>query len=116
MKEHHQFVASEVTNVDEQVRESLNEMLQLWNRMKTSEMDEAGDDADRFQMTFYMFMEHVEKWVQPLQQRPADAEEARLNPEFQKLFESLPDPLQIPFETELDAILADGDRHVDSTE
>jgi hypothetical protein len=113
-KEMAKEMTKEVLTMTEEVRQSLNEVLELWNRMKTSEMDEAGDDADRFQMTFYMLMEHVEKWVRSLKNRPVDAEEARANLDFQPLFESLPDALQIPFETELDAILANEDRQVDS--
>ncbi|KPV44573.1 hypothetical protein [Alicyclobacillus ferrooxydans] len=99
-----------------QVNEVLQEVLELWKRMKTSEMDDAADDADRFQMMFYAFVDHVADFVRTLPKKPADADEARLDPNFAPLFNALPEPLQIPFETELDAILAEAARDFDNTE
>lgn len=98
------------------VQELLTEVLELWSRMKRSDMDEAGDDADRFQMTFYEFTDAVREWVDTLSERPSDSEEARQHKDFVPLFDALPEPLQIPFETELDAILDDVHREADSSE
>lgn len=98
------------------VKETLDEVLFLWEEMKRSEADDAGDDADRFQMMFYAFVEHVRVWVAAMDGLPKDVDEARDQPMFAKLFDSLPDPLQIPFENELDTILTQGQRQVDSTE
>ncbi|OFW81087.1 MAG: hypothetical protein A2201_07785 [Alicyclobacillus sp. RIFOXYA1_FULL_53_8] len=98
------------------VMETLEEVLFLWEQMQSSHADDAGDDADRFQMMFYVFVEHVRAWVETMDDAPKDVDEARAQLEFAQLFELLPDPLQIPFETELEAILTNGQRHVDSTE
>jgi len=68
------------------------------------------------QTAFYEWMHQVRKWVRKLPRLPHDVDEARLHPEFTPLFQRLPDPLQIPFELELESILAADDREVDSTE
>lgn len=100
----------------EDVLQTLEEVLFLWEQMKQSDLDDAGDDADQFQHMFYVFTEHVRAWIAAMSQPPRDLESARLHPQFARLFEALPDPLLIPFETELDTILADEQRNVDSTD
>lgn len=105
-----------VKNVIDDVRKDLNDVLSLWQKMKTSDVEEAGEDADRFQAAFYQFVDRVRVWVAHLDNRPSDVEKAKLQPDFSMLFELLPDPLQIPFETELEIILSAESYEVDSTE
>jgi hypothetical protein len=98
------------------VRKDLNDVLSLWQKMKTSDVEEAGEDADRFQAAFYQFVDRVRVWVAHLENRPSDVEKAKLQSDFSMLFDLLPEPLQIPFETELEIILSAESYEVDSTE
>jgi len=98
------------------VAKSLADVLCLWNTMKISHMDDAADDADRFQMVFYEFVERVQDWVQSLDDAPVDTDGAREDSRFSALFDQLPEPLQLPFETELEMILSRVDRRVDNAE
>jgi len=98
------------------LQECLQDVLRNWNRMQTSDMDDAGEDADRFQTSFYRFISQVEIWVQNLDVRPPSVEVAKRTEGFKSLFESLPEMLNIPFETELEMILDNVIRTVDSTE
>jgi hypothetical protein len=105
-----------VKNVIDDVRKDLNDVLSLWQKMKTSDVEEAGEDADRFQAAFYQFVDRVRVWVANLDNRPSDVETAKLQSDFSMLFDLLPEPLQIPFETELEIILSAESYEVDSTE
>jgi hypothetical protein len=105
-----------VKNVIDDVRKDLNDVLSLWQKMKTSDVEEAGEDADRFQAAFYQFVDRVRVWVANLDNRPSDVETAKLQSDFSMLFDLLPEPLQITFETELEIILSAEYYEVDSTE
>lgn len=100
----------------EDVQRGLAEVLSLWRTMQSSDLEDAGADADRFQTAFYRFVDTVQGWVSGLNRRPEDVEAARNLPEIAELFDALPGPLQLPFETELEGILAGQTRRVDSTE
>lgn len=94
----------------------LAEVLELWEAMKHSDLEDAGDDADRFQMQFYVLMDRVREWIRVMNRRPEDAVTAQSDDRFAPLFNSLPGELQVPFELELDLALSDEDDSVDSTE
>lgn len=100
----------------EDVLQTLEETLGAWDQMKRSSMDDAGNDADRFQMMFYVLMEHIESWVDALDSVPEDAETARTWPQFAQIYEVLPEELQLPFDMELDRILSGKEQNIDSTE
>ena len=100
----------------DRVESALEATLTLWEAMKHSDVDDAGDDADRFQMEFYQFIDVLRDWAKSATDLPQDSEEAKQDPRLSPLFERMPSPLAIPFETELDEILADRIRHMDSTE
>lgn len=99
-----------------EVYQSFANVLSLWQQMNHSEPSEAGADADRFQLAFYEFIDHVRYWITSLAERPATLEEAWLHPDLAAIFDQLPGPLQIPFETELEVILSGENREIDSTE
>lgn len=96
--------------------DQLTAVLSLWEAMKHSDLDDAAEDADRFQTAFYTFTEAVLSYVKRLPSPPPNAEAARTSAEFAPLFELLPDELAIPFESELDTELAGRVRNVDATE
>lgn len=80
-------------------------MLENWNKMQRSELEEAQDDAERFELSFYDFMEEVEKWLKTLNKKPTNYEETTNLPEIKEIMEQLPVPLYINFETELELII-----------
>ncbi|WDL97158.1 hypothetical protein [Alicyclobacillus sp. ALC3] len=94
----------------------LTEVLELWEAMKHSSMEEAGDDADRFQMKFYLLMDAIRAWIRVVGRRPENATATQSDERFTRLISALPSELQIPFELELDSMLSDADYSVDSTE
>lgn len=99
-----------------EVHRVLTEVLELWEAMKQSDMEDAGDDADRFQSKFYVLMAAVGEWIRVMARRPKDVVAAQSDNRFAVLFTALPSELQIPFELELDVALCDADYSSDSTE
>ncbi|QQE79052.1 hypothetical protein [Alicyclobacillus sp. SO9] len=98
------------------VENVFSEVLTLWDAMKTSSPDEAAADADKFQMKFYEMIEKLRDWVKTLPHPPSDLEAAQDNALIAWLVEQMPDPLQIPFETELELILEGTERVNDTSE
>jgi hypothetical protein len=92
------------------------EVLELWEAMKQSDIEDAGDDADRFQTKFYVLMDSVREWIRVMTRRPEDIRAAQSDDRFAVLFTALPCELQVPFELELDSALSDADYSVDGTE
>jgi len=87
------------------VTEAFETMLANWQLMSRSDMDSAGDDADRFQDSFYQFIEEVKEWLEGLADKPRDLGAALAMPEIDAFVEQLPAPLYLNFETELELIL-----------
>lgn len=94
----------------------LAEVVELWETMKQSDMEDAGDDADRFQMKFYVLMDIIREWIAVMEPPPEDALAAQSDERFAKLVSALPSELQVPFELELDSALSGAEHSVDSTE
>lgn len=88
-----------------EVTEAFETMLANWSAMQRSDMDSAGDDADRFQDSFYQFIEEFKEWFTGLEDRPTDLGAALAMPEIDAFVEQLPGPLHLNFETELELIL-----------
>ena len=80
-------------------------MIDLWNKMSTSHMEDAGDDADMFERSFYELMDEVKSWLHSLENPPATMEEALAVKEIDEIYSELPSPLIINFETELEEII-----------
>jgi hypothetical protein len=87
------------------VTEAFKEMLENWSAMQRSDMDSAGDDADRFQDSFYRFIDELKEWIEQLTDQPRDLGAALAMPEIDAFVEQLPGPLYLNFETELELIL-----------
>jgi hypothetical protein len=102
----------------DRLQESFDTMLSNWNRMQASDLDEAGDDADRFQTSFYRFIDELRDYLHTLSQRPQTLVAALALPEITALSDQLPAPLLLNFETELELIVEqitrEEDKHFDT--
>ena len=87
------------------MQEAFEEMIRNWNRMGSSDMDEAGDAADRFERSFYLFIDEVKDWFAQRGTKPQSLDEALALPEMEAFAEELPGPLLLNFETELELIV-----------
>lgn len=84
------------------MEEALDTVLHNWQTMQTSDIDDAGDDAERFEQSFYRLIDKVAAFLAQLQKQPKDLEAALLLPELAALRARLPSPLQLNFDTELE--------------
>lgn len=84
---------------------ALKTMLDNWEKMKRSEEDEAEEDANQFEASFYAFMQEVRNWVEGLEQPPKTLEEAMQLATIEALVEQLPVEIMLNFETELELIV-----------
>ena len=100
--------------MNESVRETFSEMIGNWNRMQASDMDDAGDDADRFQRSFYEFVDELKVWFESRTQRPQSVDAAMALPEVEALLDELPGPLHLNLETELELIVEGLNREDDA--
>jgi hypothetical protein len=92
-------------SVPPRVREACDEMIDNWNGMGRSDMDAAGDAADRFQNSFYRFVDELREWLDQQPARPQSLGEALGLPAIAELADELPGPLLLNFETELELIV-----------
>ncbi|MGB8955303.1 MAG: hypothetical protein WCC10_08010 [Tumebacillaceae bacterium] len=91
--------------LNEQAQEALNEVVKNWRAMQSSDMDSAGDDADRFERSFYLFVDELRAWMEALEQKPKTLDQALQMPEIEAVFEELDAPLHLNLETELEVIV-----------
>jgi len=84
---------------------ALRTMLDNWEKMKRSEEDEAEEDANQFEASFYALMQEVRNWVDGLEQPPKTLEEAMQLEKIEELVEQLPVEIMLNFETELELIV-----------
>ncbi len=98
--------------LDEHTREKLEIALTHWSHMKESDVD----DADRFQIAFYHFIDDFTEWWQSQSNLPQEEYDACQLPEVRWIFEQLPSELRIPFEGELIELVEGRKREGDHTE
>ncbi|WP_134685178.1 hypothetical protein [Brevibacillus migulae] len=89
----------------EAVEQALKTTLHHWNKMKGSSEEEAEDEANQFEASFYKLMEEVRMWFNRLDNRPSTVEDALELPDIIEITEALPAELYLNFETELDLIV-----------
>ncbi|ASS74326.1 hypothetical protein CIG75_04565 [Tumebacillus algifaecis] len=89
----------------DKIQAAYDEMIANWNTMQSSDMDSAGDDADRFQSSFYRFIEELQEWLVTAEPKPRTVDAAMALPWLAELYEELPAPLMLNFETELELIV-----------
>lgn len=97
---------------ESRMNHALDETLECWRRMQSAEMDSAEAFADRFEASFYTFIDEVKAWYQALVTKPSQLEDLLELPPIAHCSEHLPGPLQLNFETELEYIL-DGITRID---
>lgn len=102
--------------MDSMIAEEFSVMLDHWERMAKSEFDDAEEDANRFQESFYRLMDMIRDWIESQNSRPRTVEEALQLPDLSPIAQKLPDPLYLNFETELELILEGQSRIPDTFE
>ncbi|PWK14338.1 hypothetical protein [Tumebacillus permanentifrigoris] len=81
-------------------------MQENWQRMQSSDFDNAAEDAERFEGSFYKFTEAVQAWIKSLEEpKPHDLAAVLELPEIQAFSDELPTPLMLNFETELELMM-----------
>ncbi len=83
-------------------------MLDNWNRMLSSEMDQAEEDADQFEASFYQFIDIFREWFFQREEKPQHIDEVLAITEVKDLIEQVPAPLMINVQTELEIMLEEG--------
>lgn len=82
--------------------EALDVVVHNWQTMQSSDPDDAGEDAERFEQSFYRFIDVVAAFLTDHAKRPKGLEEALDIPEISALRERIPAPLQLNFDTEVE--------------
>lgn len=100
--------------MDRSIIDGLGVVLDNWNRMQKSDMDEAGDDAEWFETSFYKWIDQLRVWYHGLERKPADLDAALALPEIVEITELLPVTLYLNFETELELIIEGQERSDDA--
>lgn len=78
------------------------EMLTFWQAMQSSDLDDAGDDAERFEQSFYRLIDALSIWLRLSGQGIQSVADVLSWPGIAALRESLPVPLQLNFDTEIE--------------
>ncbi|MGG1658575.1 hypothetical protein [Brevibacillus sp. NRS-1366] len=98
--------------MDATIEKALHTMLANWERMKKSHEDDAEDDANTFEASFYQLMETIRKWYGRLEPKPESLDEALLLPDLAEVMDQMPGEIILNFETELELIV-DGQTRVE---
>ncbi|MEJ8544355.1 hypothetical protein [Brevibacillus borstelensis] len=94
------------------IEKALGVMLENWDRLKKSQVDDAEEDANQFEASFYVLIEQIRAWFTRLEETPQSLDDAVLLPEMEKIVQRLPGELILNFETELELIV-DGETRVE---
>lgn len=89
----------------ENVSNALKMILEDWKMMQETEGDEGEEAAERFETHFYQFIDEFKRWFKSLDQQPQTLEELEEMDEVKSIQQSLPDPLQLNFMTEMEEII-----------
>ncbi|MBL0387738.1 hypothetical protein JJB07_13945 [Tumebacillus sp. ITR2] len=88
-----------------EMQETFDAMQENWRMMQSSDFDSAAEDAERFEGSFYKFIDAVRDWIEAMEQKPESLEKLLAMPELQPFSDELPAPLLLNFETELELIM-----------
>ncbi|OCT13967.1 hypothetical protein A8709_00030 [Paenibacillus pectinilyticus] len=91
--------------MDPKVKQALDITLHNWQTMTSYQSDEKEAVADQFQSSFYAFIETVREWVLREGNPHLSLDEMLENDMIQEIFDLLPAPLHLNFETEIELIL-----------
>ncbi len=87
------------------IKVALKNVLDNWNGMQGSQMDEAEEDADRFEASFYDFITEIKHYLLKMDRIPKKLETALKLPTIKRIVKALPTPLYLNFESELDLMI-----------
>lgn|GEM_PF-727687 len=96
------------------IEDALEITLHHWNQMKVSGEEEAENEANLFETSFYKLMEEVRTWFSSLEIRPSTLDDALELPDITAIIERLPAELHLNFETELELIVEGETREEDA--
>lgn len=91
--------------MDLKVKQALEITLHNWQAMTSYQSDEKEALADQFQSSFYVFIETVRDWVLRQDTLPLTLDEMLEIDMIQDIFDLLPAPLHLNFETEIELII-----------
>jgi hypothetical protein len=91
--------------MDPTVKQALDITLHNWQSMTSYQSDEKEAVADQFQSSFYVFIDTVRDWVLRQDPMPLTLDDMLEIDMIQDIFDLLPAPLHLNFETELELIL-----------
>lgn len=91
--------------MDPIVKQALEITLHNWQVMTSYQSDEKEAVADQFQSSFYVFIETVRNWVLRQDTLPLTLDEILEIVIIQDIFDLLPAPLHLNFETEIELII-----------
>lgn len=94
-----------IDTMDTTIEKALRTMLENWEKMKKSHEEDAEEDANQFEASFYALMEQVRHWFGRLETKPETLEEALLLPDMAQIADLLPAEIYLNFETELELIV-----------
>lgn len=98
--------------MDDRLAEALATMNSNWEAMGRADFDDAEDAADRFENSFYRFIDEFRRFVNTLKPRPATLEQLLALDPCTEIMDRLPAPLLLNFETEAELII-DGLERID---
>lgn len=96
------------------IEQALKITLHHWNQMKMSGEEEAEDEANQFEASFYKLMEEVRTWFSSLENRPSTLDDALELQDIREIIDRLPAELHLNFETELELIVEGETREEDA--
>ena len=91
--------------MDSNVQQALAITLQNWQAMTSYQSDEKEAVADQFQSSFYEFIDTVRDWVLRQDPLPLTLDDMLEIDMIQDIFDLLPAPLHLNFETEIELII-----------
>jgi len=106
----------DIARREQVVEAALGVVLANWNAMRTSGMDDAADDAERFEQSFYAFVEALQAYVQArsaVSGAGQSVQDLLAAVPLARWRQALPDPLQLNFDMELQDIVDGWERKMD---
>ena len=91
--------------MDPIVKQALEITLHNWQAMTSYQSDDKEAMADQFQSSFYVFIETVRDWVLRQDTMPLTLDDMLEIDMIQDIFDLLPAPLHLNFETEIELII-----------
>jgi hypothetical protein len=98
--------------MDDKLNEALRTAVEAWEEMGKADYDHSEEAAERFEHSFYRFIDVFREWVRGLEPRPNSVEQLMALDTCAEIVKRLPAPLHLNFETEAELII-DGRLRID---